>query len=190
MLLAKFTAFRRVYVELLGVCICVLRAGAMTLELGATFRSFAEFENEFRQFQENSHVLFVTKSTKTVDVVNSRLSDAVERLKPELKYANATFVCKHGGTVRRTAKGIRPNQRTMKLSCPATVVIAARRLRQLLEITKLNLEHNHEVSSEMYRSYPESQRLLRQDKDLAHILRKARVCADNVVKKLWEETGD
>lgn len=169
---------------------CVLRAGAMTLELGATFRSFAEFENEFRQFQENNHVLFVTKSTKTVDVVNARLSDAVERLKPELKYANATFVCKHGGTVRRKAKGIHPNQRTLKLSCPAMVVIAARRSRQLLEITKLNLEHNHEVSSEIYRSYPESQRLLRQEKDLAHILRKARVCADDVVKKLWEETGN
>ncbi|XP_077553174.1 uncharacterized protein LOC144167924 [Haemaphysalis longicornis] len=44
----------------------------------------------------------------------------------------------------------------MKQLCPATVVIAARRSIQKLEVTKLELTHSHKLSEDMYQSYRES----------------------------------
>lgn len=83
----------------------------MAFEVGTRFNSFAEFDRAFREFQLQNNVLFVAKATKTVDVVNSRLSVGLERLGKKLKYANATYVCKHGGERRCTATGVRPQQR-------------------------------------------------------------------------------
>lgn len=92
-------------------CTYAFRATSMALKLNATYDTFAEFEKAFVEFQVRNHVLFVTKATKTVQVVNSRLTPGLERLKEELKYANATYVCKHGGSARTTGTGIRPHQR-------------------------------------------------------------------------------
>lgn len=86
------------------------RATSMALKLNATYDTFAEFEKAFVEFQVRNNVLFVTKATKTVQVVNSRLTPGLERFK-ELRYANATYVCKHGGSASTTGTGIRPHQR-------------------------------------------------------------------------------
>ncbi|KAL3185429.1 hypothetical protein MRX96_005453 [Rhipicephalus microplus] len=114
------------------------------MDEGAKFDSFVEFDRAFRDFQVTTNTLFVTKASKTVDIVNSRLSAGLTKLDAKLKFANITYACKHGGAVRKTGSGIRPQQRTMKKDCPAKIIVAARRASQQLEVTAVNLEHNHE----------------------------------------------
>ncbi|KAH8032801.1 hypothetical protein HPB51_001936 [Rhipicephalus microplus] len=129
------------------------------MDEGAKFDSFVEFDRAFRDFQVTTNTLFVTKASKTVDIVNSRLSAGLTKFHAKLKFANITYACKHGGAVRKTGSGIRPQQRTMKKGCPAKIIVAARRASQQLEVTAVNLEHNHEVSPETYKAYSECRQL-------------------------------
>lgn len=93
-------------------CACGrLSFSVMAIEVGATFNTFEEFRKALSDFQINNNVLFVTKATKKVEVVNARLSVGLERLDSKLKYANATYICKHGGVKRCSGTGIRPRQR-------------------------------------------------------------------------------
>lgn len=93
---------------MLAVVVRAFIALIMAFKVGATFDMFVEFDREFREFQVRNNVLFVTNATKPVEVVNSRLTAGLERLKAQLKYANATYACKHGGSVRTTGIGICP----------------------------------------------------------------------------------
>ncbi|XP_075729617.1 uncharacterized protein LOC142771693 [Rhipicephalus microplus] len=129
------------------------------MDEGAKFDSFVEFDRAFRDFQVTTNTLFVTKASKTVDIVNSRLSAGLTKFHAKLKFANITYACKHGGAVRKTGSGIRPQQRTMKKDCPAKIIVAARRASQQLEVTAVNLEYNHEVSPETYKAYSECRQL-------------------------------
>lgn len=156
---------------------------------GAKFDSFAEFDQKFRDFQVTTNTLFVTKASKTVDVVNARLSAGLTRLDAKLKFANVSYACKHGGTARKTGTGIRPHQRTMKKECPAKVVLAARRASQQLEITAINLDHNHEISSEIYKTYPECRQLNAEEVNFVVPLMELNVQPSLIVEKLRQETG-
>lgn len=46
----------------------------MSIQLGAKFGSYAEFDQAFKKFQVANNSLFVTKASKTAGVVNARLS--------------------------------------------------------------------------------------------------------------------
>lgn len=81
----------------------------MAIEVGATLNTFEEFRKALSDFQINNNVLFVTKATKKVEVVNARLSVGLERLDSKLKYANATYICKHGGVKRCSGTGFAPS---------------------------------------------------------------------------------
>uniref|UniRef100_A0A0K8RJX5 ZSWIM3 N-terminal domain-containing protein n=1 Tax=Ixodes ricinus TaxID=34613 RepID=A0A0K8RJX5_IXORI len=161
----------------------------MAIHVGAKFNSFAEFEQEFRVFQVTTNTLFVTKVSKTVGAANMRLTAGQAPFDAKLKFANVTYVCKHGGAARTTGKGIRPHQRTRKNDCPAKVVLAARRARQQLEITELKVEHNHEVSPEIFRTYPECRQLNAEEINFVKSLRELNVRPSLIVEKLREQSG-
>ncbi|KAH6926282.1 hypothetical protein HPB50_016374 [Hyalomma asiaticum] len=127
---------------------------------GRVHSSAGRMLNRFLLFtQLRTNALFVKKTSKSVDAVNSHLVSGAVKLEGRLKFANATFTCKHGGTQRTRGTGVRPNQRTMKMECPARVVIAARHASQELEVTCVVLEHNHETTCDMLASYPECRKL-------------------------------
>ncbi|KAG0430941.1 hypothetical protein HPB47_022240 [Ixodes persulcatus] len=108
----------------------------------------------------------------------------------KLKFANVIYTCKHGGATRATGTGIRPHQRTMKRDCPAKVVVAARRSGvQQLEITELKTEHNHEVSYEIFRTYPECRQLSAEEVDFVKPLMELNVLPSLIVEKLKERSG-
>lgn len=77
----------------------------------------------------------------------------------------------------------------MKQLCQATVVIAARRLIQKLEVTKLELTHNHEVSEDMYQTYPESRRLTAEEREFVQPLVELNVPPSKIAERLNENTG-
>ncbi|XP_077514577.1 uncharacterized protein LOC144125233 [Amblyomma americanum] len=161
----------------------------MSIKLGATFDTFGEFENEFRKFQAQNNVLFVSKSTRSIAGPNAHLSPGLERFKQELKYSHAVYVCKHAGSARVSGTGMRPQQRTMKKQCPALLVLVARRKKQILEITKLDLSHNHEVSAEIYQSYPERRRLTEEERNYVQHLLELHVPPRTIIEKLYEKYG-
>ncbi|KAM7289013.1 uncharacterized protein ISCGN_029150 [Ixodes scapularis] len=77
----------------------------------------------------------------------------------------------------------------MNKDCPAKVVVAARRSRaQQLEITELKMEHNHEVSYEIYRTYPECRRLSAEEVDFVKPLMALNVLPSLIVEKLKERS--
>ncbi|XP_075737794.1 uncharacterized protein ZSWIM9-like [Rhipicephalus microplus] len=158
------------------------------MDEGAKFDSFVEFDRAFRDFQVTTNTLFVTKASKTVDIVNSRLSAGLTKLDAKLKFANITYACKHGGAVRKTGSGIRPQQRTMKKDCPAKIIVAARRASQQLEVTAVNLEHNHEVSPETYKAYSECRQLNEEGVNFVRPLIELNVRPNLIVEKLRQET--
>lgn len=79
--------------------------------------------------------------------------------------------------------------RTMKQECPATIVVAARRASQTLEITKADLNHNHEVSSQIFSFYPETRRLTSEEQEYVLPLMEMNVPPSVVASKLHETTG-
>lgn len=132
------------------------------LEVGAEYESFAEFEEDLKSYSEHNFMLFVKdKSTK----LNRRDQDgprrkAMKLLPEKLIYKYIRYKCKHGGKRRFEGRGIRPNQRSFKLSCGAFLVLAMDRKRGKLCVTHFSTEHNHEVSEAIYKNYPENRRLM------------------------------
>ncbi|XP_047473142.1 uncharacterized protein LOC125027974 [Penaeus chinensis] len=132
------------------------------LEVGAEYESFAEFEEDLKAFSDHNFMLFVkAKSTK----FNRRDQDgpwrkAMKLLPEKLIYKYIRYKCKHGGKRRIEGRGIRPNQRSFKLSCGAFLVLAMDRKRGKLCVTQFSMEHNHEVSEAIYKNYPENRRLM------------------------------
>ncbi|XP_075732959.1 uncharacterized protein LOC142761719 [Rhipicephalus microplus] len=159
------------------------------MDEGAKFDSFVEFDRAFRDFQVTTNTLFVTKACKTVDIVNSRLSAGLTKLDAKLKFANITNACKYGGAVRKLGSGIHPQQRTMKKDCPAKIIVAARRANQQLEVTAVNLEHNHEASPETYKAYSECNQLNEEEVNFVRPLIELNVRPSLIVEKLRQETG-
>lgn len=72
--------------------------------------------------------------------------------------------------------------------CPATIVVATRRAIQKLEITKMELEHNH-VSTETFKSYPEVWRLTAEERNYVQPLLELNMLPSMVVESLNERTG-
>ncbi|XP_077550719.1 uncharacterized protein LOC144163944 [Haemaphysalis longicornis] len=153
----------------------------------AKFDSFAEFDQKFRDFQVTTNTRFLTKASRTADVVNCRRSGGLARLDAKLKFGNVTYACKHGGTARKTGTGIRPHQR--KKECPAKVVLAGRQATQQLEITAINLDHNHAISSEIYKTYPECCQLISTGVNFVVPLMELNVQPSLIVEKLRQEAG-
>lgn len=77
----------------------------------------------------------------------------------------------------------------MKQNCPATVVIAARREDQQLEVTKVDCNHSHELSNDLFQSYPENRRLTDEEKIYALPLMELNVLPSVVAGKLNDRTG-
>lgn len=66
----------------------------MSIQLGAKFGSYAQFDQAFREFQVVNNSLFVTKASKTVGVVNARLSADLTILMANLStYTQMWFMC-------------------------------------------------------------------------------------------------
>ncbi|KAH8020414.1 hypothetical protein HPB51_001712 [Rhipicephalus microplus] len=76
----------------------------------------------------------------------------------------------------------------MKQGCPATVVIAARRTSQQLEITKIDCDHNLEVNKEIFQLYPENRRLTHHEKEYVLPLLDLNVLPNVIAGKLAEKT--
>ena len=79
----------------------------MIMEVGKCFEDFQSFQNHLNEFQNTSKQLFVVQCSKSVEAANTRLDAAAIPYNANLKRANVTFQCKHGGDPRFEGTGIR-----------------------------------------------------------------------------------
>ncbi|KAL1468247.1 hypothetical protein MTO96_025555 [Rhipicephalus appendiculatus] len=148
----------------------------MEIGVGARFASYDDFYSASRKLQLRTNALFVKKTSKSADVVNTHLVSGAVKLEGKLEVHQRNF--------HKQAR------RTMKKDCPARIVIAARRASQDLEVTSVVLEHDHETTSDMLASYPECRRLNEHEAQVLQPLLELNVRPSLIVQKLNEDTGE
>uniref|UniRef100_A0A7E4ZW33 FAR1 domain-containing protein n=1 Tax=Panagrellus redivivus TaxID=6233 RepID=A0A7E4ZW33_PANRE len=119
-----------------------------TIKLGAVFRNYDEFERVFNQFKQNYYHPFSCPSSQ----YNYILGVLPRRTVPDQKYAFRAFKCAFAGnseSVRTRGKGYRPNQTYLARGCTASFRLNLDYARDVLVITKCNLEHNHPLTPDM-----------------------------------------
>ncbi|GFS17494.1 transcription factor FAR1 [Elysia marginata] len=120
--------------------------------VGETFNSYAEAELRIHQWGEQNNTLFIKTDGKRVKH---------EDLQKTVGYEYISYACKQGGPPRvGSGRGIRVNQRTVKTNCPVKLRLVHEIIdgEHRLVIKTLVLNHNHEISEEIYKGYPENRR--------------------------------
>ncbi|XP_041088089.1 uncharacterized protein LOC121302297 [Polyodon spathula] len=160
------------------------------LIVGRQFSDFNELQNAIRQLEAETHAKFVIGSSRKAESRNKTLSTKNIAYHPKFVYTSVSFACKHYGQARkRPGLGVRPNQRSFKLDCPARVLAYADRHKDCFVISKSCLTHNHDVSADAYNQYPESRRLSQTEKEKAEELLRLNLSPAKVKDYLNSLTG-
>ncbi|KAK3921662.1 LOW QUALITY PROTEIN: hypothetical protein KUF71_010847, partial [Frankliniella fusca] len=132
-------------------------------------------------------------STKPVDKYNARLQPGQTKLDECLFLKYGTYNCVHGGPVRPSqSKGLRPNQRTLQLHCPAQISLVEEACpKQRLKISSFKHPHqNHPVgNSNFAKHYSKNKKLDKTTKELVTTMFKCRGKNADIVHQIQETTG-
>ncbi|KAK7467864.1 hypothetical protein BaRGS_00036901 [Batillaria attramentaria] len=142
-------------------------AGSEFLRVGQEFGSFAEFETCLKKYSNATYSTWTKHNTKTIEAQNRtqmRKKQHAWHLDEALVYYAVEVRCKHGGGVRRKGGGVRPNQGTLKLDCPARIYLRADTSKNKLVLKILEDQHNHDLDRETFLHLPEQRRLTSSDK--------------------------
>ncbi|KAI8489508.1 hypothetical protein Bbelb_326750 [Branchiostoma belcheri] len=124
---------------------------AATLKVGDSFSTWSELKAVLDEFQRINKVRLSKRYSTTVEARNKTYSASVKKHPSEHVYANAHFGCIHSGKARCRGTGIRVNQSTTKLECPARIYVISDRAQQKLVIRAFNNHHNHELTDEIFK---------------------------------------
>ncbi|XP_019624821.1 PREDICTED: uncharacterized protein LOC109470341 [Branchiostoma belcheri] len=124
---------------------------AATLKVGDSFSTWSELKAVLDEFQRINKVRLSKRKSATVEARNKTYSASVKKHPSEHVYANAHFGCIHSGKARCRGTGIRVNQSTTKLECPARIYVISDRAQQKLVIRAINNHHNHELTDEIFK---------------------------------------
>ena len=81
------------------------------MEVGQEFHSYEDFESAFKRICNANNWTFVKHDSKSVKVANKELKSDSQPYSAKFRYRYVRFRCKHGGSIRKRGKGLRPNQR-------------------------------------------------------------------------------
>jgi len=85
-----------------------MMASVVRLDVGQEFRSFTEFERDFKEYCKETKQIFCVSASRTVDVYNKTHAKQLPKC---LKYAYVKYTCKCSGRERLRGKGERVLQR-------------------------------------------------------------------------------
>lgn len=81
------------------------------MEVGKEFNTYEEFEHVFENTCKENNWTFVKSDSKSVKQANKELKSESKPFPERFRYRYVRFRCKHGGSIRKKGKGLRPNQR-------------------------------------------------------------------------------
>ncbi|XP_076044544.1 uncharacterized protein LOC143027225 [Oratosquilla oratoria] len=139
------------------------------------FSSFAEFEELFTVFREETGSVFRIKSSCSIDYVNTKRKK--HYIPERFKYLSLTYCCVHYGQPKISGRGIRSKQRYLPCGCHCLLALAYSK--GALIITQSHMRHNHHVSSQMAPYYAINRRVSRHELQLVEEV--IRVTPDNKV---------
>lgn len=161
----------------------------ITTEAGLLYRapgikrrhdSWDAFQDHLALYTAATYQLYRIRTTSSVSSRNARIyqqaasragsadpatSQLLAQLVPDsYQWYSKTFVCTHGWKERRRGKGQRVSHSLRSTGCPVKVCVTLQRdVRDLnswhVVVTKHILEHNHEISPEIFQQYSENRRI-------------------------------
>ena len=105
------------------------------------------------------------KDARTLAVAKKRTPKRVERINTKLEYYSLSYL--HVSLQENLPKNATKEDKKLKKkeiksfrqSCPFQIYVSASADGNALEVTRMNLSHNHEVSKELYQSLPRQRSL-------------------------------
>ncbi len=101
------------------------------MEVGDSFESFSEFEEALNRLRKSGyHPLRVFNSQSAKDYNKKRVSakNPIDPVDEEnVRYTYYSVRCVHYGEARHRGKGLRPNQRSFSMGCPAKLTVSYER---------------------------------------------------------------
>ncbi|XP_035672386.1 uncharacterized protein LOC118413250 [Branchiostoma floridae] len=122
---------------------------AANLQVGDSFSTWEELQAVLDEFQRLNKVKLSKTFCTTVEAKNKKLSDFVQKFPSAHVYSNIQFGCIHSGKRRSRSTGIRANQWSIKMECPARIYVTSDRAKQKLVVKAFNNNHNHEINKEI-----------------------------------------
>ena len=133
------------------------------LELGTQFKDSDEFLIFIDHYQRRTHQQFIVNKS---DYRKDKEGKTIER-----QYDRVTLVCHRGKQQdKKNPTGARPFQQTFKNDCPVKVKLSYHKRTSSLHIVSVDLQHNHELTSENFALLPLQRRLNEDEKAKAREL--------------------
>nr|XP_047138019.1 uncharacterized protein LOC124814399 [Hydra vulgaris] len=124
--------------------------------LNQKFDSFASLQNFIKEYENLNFVQLWKRDSRKILAAKKRLS---KELKESLVYYEVKYCCIQGGVnFKSRSRGLR-SASTFRQKCPVNVVLRESKDGQNLQVKSLNMNHNHEVSQELYSHLPKQRKL-------------------------------
>lgn len=132
---------------------------SITFKVGQRFSSYDDFTKKLNKFSKEHTCQFWRRESKTLGrAVGKIRRAAVANI--ACIYYNLKLCCVYGGRVfHKKTNGVNPrNTKTMRQDCPAYIKLCLSADAQYLEISSMNLEHNHPPTDKRIKIIPSNTR--------------------------------
>ena len=126
--------------------------------IGKRFESINELHEVKKSFEDTCFVELWKKDVRTLCAAKKSTPKRVANINPLLQYCSILLACKFSGKPRKKKQTEKKKQKVFAQN-PFKIYLAASEDGNALEVLRVNLEHNHEISKDLYESLPR-QRLL------------------------------
>ena len=120
--------------------------------IGQRFESINELHEVKKSFEDTCFVELWKKDVRTLSAAKKRAPKCVANINPSLQYYSILLACKFSGKPRK--KTDRKKEKSFRQNCPFEIYLAASEDGNALEVLRINLEHYHELSKDLYESLP------------------------------------
>lgn len=133
------------------------------LKEGDKFNSFEKLGKKVTDFEEKEYAFFYHRDAVTIE--RCRTKGIKRHVEASLMYYSIKYFCIHGGkNFISTSKGARKAFSFQK-NCPAFFSVVVDKTGHYLVIKSINMNHNHDRSENLFRHYPRSRRLTKEQKE-------------------------
>ena len=121
--------------------------------IGRRFESINELHEVKKSFEDTCFVDLWKKDVRNLSAAKKRAPKRVANINPSLHYYSILLACKFSGKPRKKNRQ-KKETKTFHQNCPFEIYLAASEGGNALEVLRINLEHNQEISKDLYESLP------------------------------------